>query len=30
VVTSLDQVDVAAIAEGVLRARPEGGMPQHA
>jgi beta-phosphoglucomutase-like phosphatase (HAD superfamily) len=27
VVTSLDQVDVAAIAEGVLRARPEGEMP---
>ncbi len=30
VVTSLDQVDVAAVAEGVLRARPEGETPAHA
>jgi beta-phosphoglucomutase-like phosphatase (HAD superfamily) len=30
VVTSLDQVDVAAIADGVLRVLPEGKAPAHA
>ena len=30
VVTSLDQVDVAAIPGGILRARPATGMPAHA
>ena len=30
VVTSLDQFDVAAIAEGALRARPKTETPTHA